>query len=217
MSGYRLHLAEQLTSDRLAGASTRSTAPFWMGTAFLGSAGVAALVLATQGADRDGLMQALRATARWSFLWFCPAYAGSAAKTLLGPSSAGLARRGREFGLAFAAALLVHVGLIVWFYCLTGYSPLGRLLSAFFGLGVLWTYALALFSIRRLSQALGPVRWRAARMIGLDYIMLAFLVDFIHPIASVRDAVEYIPFAALAGLAVALRLLAPVWRRLPPA
>jgi hypothetical protein len=57
---------------------------------------------------------ALRMTARWSFLLFWVAYAGGALATLFGPALAPLSGRGREFGLAFAAAHLVHIGLVIW-------------------------------------------------------------------------------------------------------
>jgi hypothetical protein len=38
----------------------------------------------------------------------------SALTRFCGPRFAILARHGREFGLAFAAALSVHVGLVLW-------------------------------------------------------------------------------------------------------
>ena len=74
---------------------------------------LAAAVLAIKGVDAKSLVIALRLTARWSFLLFWVAYAGGAMATLFGPALEPLARRGREFGLAYAAAQLIHLGLVV--------------------------------------------------------------------------------------------------------
>ena len=57
---------------------------------------------------------ALKATARLSFLLFWPAYVGGALTTLFGPAFEGLKQRGRDFGLAFASAHLVHIALVTW-------------------------------------------------------------------------------------------------------
>jgi hypothetical protein len=79
----------------------------WMGAAFLIAFAFAAIVLAIFGAGDRGTELALRVTARWSFLLFWLAYCGGAIAWLCGPGLAGLARRGRELGLAFASAQLV--------------------------------------------------------------------------------------------------------------
>ena len=82
----------------------KSIPVLWMGVAFGVALGIAAAVLTLYGTDPKGLVAALRMTARWAFLLFWMAYIGGAMTTPL-------ARRGREFGLAYAAAMLVHVGL----------------------------------------------------------------------------------------------------------
>jgi hypothetical protein len=97
------------------------------------------------------------------------AYAGSAMATLLSPPFSGLARNGREFGLAFASAQLVHVGLIV-----ASRSGAGM---AFFWVGIVFTYLLALFSLPRLRDAMGSRLWRISMVIALNYIALVFAVD----------------------------------------
>jgi hypothetical protein len=85
---------------------------FWTTASFLIAAGLAATVFgAVDAHDRVGV--ALRVTARWSFLLFWLAYTASAMATLWGPPFNRLARYGREFGLAFASAQLVHVGIIL--------------------------------------------------------------------------------------------------------
>jgi hypothetical protein len=60
------------------------------------------------------------------------AYAGGAIAELFGPALGPLARRGREFGLAYAAAQLIHVGLVVWLFQITSRLPLsGKVLVLF--------------------------------------------------------------------------------------
>ena len=76
----------------------------WMIGAFGGALVLAVAVLADYGTGPDGIGQAVRYTARWSFLFFWLSYTGGAMATLFGPAFAGLARRARPLGLAFAAA-----------------------------------------------------------------------------------------------------------------
>jgi hypothetical protein len=49
----------------------------------------------------------------------------------------------------------------------------------FFWIGILCTYLLALFSLPRLRDKLGPRLWRIFRTIALEYIALVFAADFI--------------------------------------
>lgn len=138
---------------------------------------------------------------------------GGALAALFGSPFQAVARRGREFGLAFASAFLVHVGLVVWFYRISAQPPLSTAAFVFFAIGAAWTYLLALFSIRRLSQALGPRRWRILRVVGLEYIAFAFLVDFVaHPLrGDAKSLLGYLPFSILAVVGTVLRLAA--WAR----
>jgi hypothetical protein len=131
---------------------------------------------------------------------------------LFGPRLAGVARRGREFGLAFASAQVVHVGVVVWIIYLTPGGIGGMLL---FWAGIVCTYLLALFSWPRLRDALGPRLWRICLEITLNYIMLVFAVDFIR-IPLQADGLDkyplsYVPFAMLLVGAVGLRVAA--WGR----
>ena len=63
----------------------------------------AIVVLAIFGAGNTGTREALRVTARWSFLLFWGAYVGSAMAKGFGPRFDRLGRRGRELGLSFAS------------------------------------------------------------------------------------------------------------------
>ncbi len=183
------------------------TAPAAMAVAFVVALALAAIVLAVFGAGDRGTVLALRVTARWSFLLFWFAYTGGAMATLLGPRLGGLARRGRELGLAFASAQLIHVALVLWlFYVTTGPGEM-----ILFWIGVLCTYLLALFSLPRLHDLLEPRLWRTFRAIALEYIALAFAADFIlAPLQAAgfgKYPLTYLPFALMliagAGLRVA--------------
>jgi hypothetical protein len=182
------------------------TAAPLMGAAFLVAFALAAIVLAIFGAGNRGTELALRVTARWSFLLFWLAYAGGAMARLCGPRLGGLARRGRELGLAFASAQLVHVGLILWLFTGPGRG------MAFFWVGILCTYLLTLFSLPRLRDTFGPRLWRIFRTIALEYIALVFAVDFIlYPLQAGgpgKYPLTYLPFALLLVGGAILRIAA---------
>jgi hypothetical protein len=168
-----------------------------MSSAFCTGACLAAIVLALIGPNERGTDIALQVTARFSFLLFVAAYTGGAMATLFGSNFETLKRHGRDFGLAFASAHLVHIGLIVWL-CWIGATPkIG--LFVFFGIAVAFTYLLALLSIGRLQQMLGRTTWRIVRAVGMNYIALAFAVDFLnHPLrGGAKHILEYLPFATL--------------------
>jgi hypothetical protein len=191
-----------------AGRGTATTVS-WVAAGFFIALASAAVVLAVFGAGGRGTVLALKATAAWSFLLFWLAYAGSAAAALFGPRFAGWARRGRDFGLGFAAALAVHVGLVLWHYRIAT-EPVG--VMAFFWAGVACTGLLALFSLPRLRAALGPRLWRIFCAGALEYIALVFAADFIViPLrfAGYREyPPSYLPFAVTLAAGAGLRLAA---------
>jgi hypothetical protein len=184
----------------------------WMGIAFCAALGLAASVLKDLGPNEIGIHTALRATARLAFLLFWPAYSGSALASLFGATFQLLKQRVREFGLAFVSVLLVHLGLVAWL-CLIGAAPN---VSTFivFGIAAGWAYLLALFSIGRLHQALGPKYWWLLSNVGMNYVAYAFAVDFLRdPLhGGVKHLVEYLPFAVLAVAGPGLRIAAMAQR-----
>jgi hypothetical protein len=156
---------------------------------------------------------ALRATARWSFLWFWLASTGTALERLFGSRFLALAQRARDFGLAFASAHLAHLGVVAWVYFATPDS-LSRSTFVFFGIAVFWTYLLAILSWNHLSAKMNPRVWRFVRIVGVEYIAYAFWIDFaIHTFGSgIENAVVYLPFVTLAVAGPALRLAAALKR-----
>jgi len=183
----------------------------WMGAAFGIALAVAVIVLVLMGADNKGTRLALELTARWSFLLFFLAYAGNAIANLFHIDQ--LAGRGREFGLAFAAAHLVHVGLIVWLGTILGRVPLSGGLLLFFLIALFATYLLAGFSFGGV-KVIDPTAWRWIRFLGMNYILIAFARDFVlvlHPKPSQINLGHYLfyaPFMALSLAAPLLTLLA---------
>jgi hypothetical protein len=144
---------------------------------------------------------ALRLTGRLSFLFFWPAYVASAIATLFGRGFTILARYGREFGLAFASAQLVHIGLVVWLSANSPGPVLERVMP-FFAIGVIWTYILAFSSVKRFQHVFRPNLWRIFRNLGVEYIALVFFADFIlGPIQS--DVCS----------SVRSRCISPIWDR----
>ena len=96
-----------------------ATTSSWVKVGFVVAFALAATAFAIFGIGERGTTIALRLTARWSFVLFWLAYTGGPMARLFGPRLAGVARRGRDFGLAFASAQVVHVGVVVWIIYLT--------------------------------------------------------------------------------------------------
>jgi hypothetical protein len=178
---------------------------------------LATAVLVLEGITERSLAHALALTARWSFLLFWVAYTSGAMVAVFGPTFAPLARRGREFGLAYAAAQSVHLGLVILFW-ITFRMPLGVSGVAFFGMGILWTYLLAFFSFAKLAESLGPRAWRTLRIAAMNYILFAFAIEFVpRVILSGRNMnfvylIAYVPFASMSVAAPLLVLAAAALR-----
>jgi hypothetical protein len=182
----------------------------WMATASGIAFAIAAIVLVLQGADNKGTRLALELTARWSFLLFWLAYAGNATATLFGVRA--LAGHAREFGLAFAAAHLVHIGLVIWLGIILGRVPLSGGLLLFFLIALFCTYLLAGLSFGGV-KALGPA-WPPLRFIAMNYILISFGRDFVLPVLYPKPAqlnlghfFFYVPFM-LASVAAPLLVVA---------
>jgi hypothetical protein len=135
---------------------------------------IAALTLAVFGTEERGTAIALRFTARWSFVLFWLAYIGGAMARLFGGAFETLARRGRDFGLAYASAQVVHVGLVLWIFYLAPDKNGGMV---FFWAGIVCTYMLALLSLPEVRAGLAPRLWRLFRTIALEYIALVFAAE----------------------------------------
>jgi hypothetical protein len=188
-----------------------SGAGLWMCVAFCAALALSVVVLAALGTGERGTSIALQLTGRLSLLLFWPAYAGGATVALFGPRFSILAKRGRDFGLAYASAQLVHVSLVVHIVSMSGRLTLESIMP-FFAVGVLWTYLLALSSVERINNLFTPGFWRVLRNIGLEYLALVFFVDLVLvPIGNhFRHLLAYLPFSILIILGSILRMTAVV-------
>ena len=93
-------------------------------------------------------------------------------------------------------------------------SPLPQSSLIYFGIAAIFTYVLAILSVKRLSARLNPTVWRTVRTLGVEYIALVFLTDFAKNSfqGGVWEAAYYLPFLALAIAGPLLRLAALVKR-----
>jgi hypothetical protein len=186
----------------------------WMVGAFVVGLAIVAAVYAL-GTPLHRLGMALRATARWSFLWFCLATYGGAMSALFGLRFAALARKGRDFGLAFASAHSVHIALVAWLLYSSPYA-IPRMYLIVFSVGVFWVYVLAAFSLSgTLSARLGPQRWKIVRTIGVEYLAFAFAFEFANRIldGDRTNALHYFPLLAAAVGGPLLRIAAAIKQR----
>lgn len=186
-----------------------------MFSAFCVQGCLAVVVLAAFGASERGTDVALQATGRFAFLLFWLAYAGGSTAKLFGERFEPLKRHGRDFGLCFASALSIHVGLVAWL-CWIGHAPSVGVFE-FFGVALAFTYLLALLSIKRVQLMLSRKAWWLLRIIGMNYIAYAFAVDFWnHPLrGGVKHVIEYLPFITLSiagALLYFAALAAPIAR-----
>jgi hypothetical protein len=197
-----------------AGLAMMRKSLVWMGAAFGIALVIAVTVLAICGTGNAGIRLALELTARWSFLLFWLAYAGNAVAVLFGVDR--LAGRGREFGLAFAAAHLVHIGLVIWLYQISLRPVLAPGLFVFFMLGLFWTYLLAGLSFGGV-KTIGPAAWRGIRFLGMNYILIAFGRDFVLPVIYPKPSQinpgHYLFYAPFLVLSIAAPLLAALAAR----
>jgi hypothetical protein len=183
-----------------------------MSAAFVIALALAAIFLVNFGVGERGTATALQATARWSFLLFWSAYVGSAIARLW-PRFNVLACHGRDLGLSYASAQLIHLGLVFWIIHVAT-RPSGAMM--FFWIGIFCTYLLALLSLSRLRDALDPRLWRALRMIAMEYIAIAFTSDFIDLHLDALGKLRYLPFALMLVVGAGLRIAAFWDRRLRP-
>jgi hypothetical protein len=174
----------------------RRNTSVWMALAFSASLGLAISIIAAFGID-PGLSIALRATARLAFLIFLPTYVGGPLTSLFGNTFLPVRRHARDYGLAFASAMVVHLGLVIWL-CAIGAAPPVKTFVVF-GLAAASLYLLALLSVRRVRELLPRKFWLPLRIVTTNYIALAFIYDFKHfRVNDFYADIAYLPFAVLA-------------------
>ena len=103
-------------------------------------------------------------------------------------------------GTGFGGAHLVHVALVVQLYQISTHAPLSEGLSLFYR-GNFLHLPVGGAVIRQSGQAIVPVAWRWIRLIGMNYILLAFGQDFLLPILYPKpgqmNAAHFLPICPL--------------------
>ena len=183
----------------------------WIAAAVAVSVAVAIAKISIARDLDHGLPSAVGAVARVAFIPFWLSFTGAAWVTLGFSRFVVIRDHARELGLAFAAAIAVHVGLICW-QTLLGYPPTPGVVIIF-GAAALLTLLLSVVSIPILYKRLPRMALARFRFFATTYIALVYLLDFaIRPQPAVLHYwIAYAPFAALDALGLAVRGLA--WAR----
>jgi len=177
-------------------ARRKHTLWLWLVLSFATATAVAVAILVKDGIEPDGTKAALRASARFSFLLFWGAYAGGLLRKVPLAPAQWLSKRRREFGLSFATAHSIHLGLILWLFHVSATAPVPLNTIIVDGIGFGWMYLMAILSFNFARRWLNPLAWRVVLNIGLEYIAYVFATDFI--LLHLRDGQDltliYWPF-----------------------
>ena len=180
----------------------------WIASGFAVALFAAVAILLFRGLGERGIVTALVVTARLAFLLFWPVYSAGALVTLFGATFQPLRAKARELGLAFTAALTVHLGLVGLLSLHIAPPALGVFL--FFGGAAIFAYTLALFSFDPFRRALGAERWRLLSFLAMNYLAYAYIADFKSPLPyhGLKQTFFYLPFLLMSLAAPSLRLAA---------
>jgi hypothetical protein len=168
--------------------------------------GLAATMLAG-GFTQDGVLQGVRLTARWSFVWFIAAWSASSLANLWpGGWRAMLLRRRRAIGLGFAFSHFVHAAFFLTAIFAFGHEAAPVVLIGG-GLGYAFVAAMAATSNNVSMKALGPKAWKVLHSFGGVYLLLIFLNSYLGRLMDGKTLVGAFG-VALVGMAVTLRVAA---------
>jgi hypothetical protein len=184
----------------------------WVVGAFSAALAVGLIVLAAEGRGIKGYTIATESVARVAFLFFWLSYVAGALAQFFGPAFAGLARRRRELGLAFAAALAVHLTFVAWLFHISFFRPVPDYVVFYFGIGAAWAYGIALASLKRVRDLMGEIAWRIFTTFGIEYIALLFFRDFVllPHFPGLKSTLFYAPFEVLIIVGALMRWSASI-------
>ena len=190
-------------------ASGQTRLVWWLLAGFLPSLLLGWGTLQVFGAAAPGTTLGLKLTARWAYIFFWLAYAGGPLAMIFGSRFVPLARRARELGLAFVAAMVPHTALVAWIFYISATAPMSERTIAFFLVALALAYLLALLSFRIVADRFPATAVRCIRLVGVEYIALAFLRDFVvlRKEGGHLAWLTYDPFIALAMGAAILRIV----------
>ncbi len=169
--------------------------------------GLAALWLASFGVDDEQLRFILRESAFIAFVLYIVVLVARPLQQLLRKDwTAKLLRNRRLVGVAFAAAMTAHLGLIVYRFRT---QPELEFSPDPFGMGAYAVFYLMLItSFDAPKKALGPRAWKILHRIGL--VVAAVIFALPRPLETVTEP-EYLRYGIPFAIAVMIRITA--WRR----
>lgn len=138
-------------------------------------------ILAFVGTDQGGVSMLTRATVRAAFPLFLLAYVASSAHRLW-PSDATrwMLRNRRCLGISFGIAMALHLDAIWLLDLLLGDAFQADLLTVLFGgLAYVFIAAMTFTSFDRTAAWLGPDRWKILHTVGLHYVSIVFVVQWL--------------------------------------
>ncbi|MDJ0793607.1 MAG: ferric reductase-like transmembrane domain-containing protein [Woeseiaceae bacterium] len=169
--------------------------------------GLAALWLASVGANDEQIRFTMRESAFIAFALYVVVLVARPLQQLLRKDwTAKLLRNRRLLGVAFAAAMTAHLGLIAYRF---GTQPELEFSPDPFGVGAYAVfYVMLITSFDAPKKALGPRAWKLLHRIGLLYAAVIFAVP--RPLETVTEP-EYLRYGIPFAIAVLIRFTA--WRR----
>jgi len=188
------------------------------GWPFVGLAAVAILALvgiavAITPDPGEAAARVVRLTARTSVALFLAAFTAAALWRLWPNAWTRWQRQNRRYlGVSFAFSHGVHLVAIFWLQhvrpvefaqSVTAITWIGG------GLAYVFIAAMTATSFDRTAQMIGPRAWKILHTTGSYYVWLIFASSYI---GRAMDMPEYIPYAVLVLLALALRIAARVAR-----
>lgn len=184
-----------MNGGRLVGAITLALLALFFGS------------LAFAGTGESGVRLLTRNTVRAAFPLFLLAYVASSARRLW-PSDATrwLLRNRRYLGISFGIAMALHLDAILLLGLLLGDAFETEITTLLFGgLAYVFIAAMTLTSFDRTAAWLGPRRWNTLHTVGIHYVGIVFLVQWL---GKTTESILYLPFLLAMLGAFALRFAA---------
>ena len=172
-------------------------------------AGVAASWLASVDLTDENIRLTMRESAFFAFSLYILVLVARPLQQLLRKNwTAQLLRNRRLIGVAFAATMTAHLGLIIYRF---NSQPDLEFSPDPFGIGAYAVFYLMLItSFDAPKKALGPKAWKFLHRFGLLYAAVIFAVP--RPLETITEP-EYVKFGIPFAIAVLLRITA--WLRSP--
>lgn len=166
--------------------------------------------------NERGTREALRATARISLVLFSLAFAARPIHQLAGrPATAWLLRERRTIGVCFGFSFLAHLLLIVRLFFLNGTLALPDAVTVLDvvigGPGILLVVLMTITSAVKIRRAIPTPVWHRLHTFGLYYVWFVYtacLTNSISAKSHLYPAYHYVPFLALLGTVLLIRLAA---------